>query len=107
MSIDKLFSHFSYVFYPLALLAFVNVILAQCELLRLKRYRPDILLKAGIKKIDWWFQCLAGMLRLGFGGAGMELSFFERLIFKGIGFHYLWLLSLMLLTIFGVFTIEN
>lgn len=87
-------------------LAFVNGLLAHRELVRLKTQSPNLLRQAGIDQIDWLFRCIGGVLRLGFGKVGRDLSWFPRLIFKGIGFHYAWLVALMLLVVFGLLRIR-
>jgi hypothetical protein len=91
----------------LASLAFINGLLAHRELVRLKTQAPNLLKQAGINQVDWLFRCIRGVLRLGFGKEGSDLPTFSRLVFKGIGFHYAWLLSLMFLVVLGVLRIDS
>lgn len=69
------------------------VLLAHRELRNLKSNYPELLLKAGIVRIDWWWKCLRGMYRLGFHSIGGELSTYTRTMFKGVIFTYAWLLA--------------
>lgn len=107
MTFEQFLAEYRLPFGLLASLAFINGLLAHRELVRLKTQSPDLLKRVGIIQIDWWFRCIRGMLRLGFGEAGRDLSWFSRLLFKGVGFHYAWLVSLMLLVVFGVLRIDG
>ncbi|GGD55856.1 hypothetical protein [Pseudoxanthomonas indica] len=79
----------------------VSVLLAQRELGHLQRDRPDVLDRAGIVKIDWWWKCLAGMGRLGFTAAGESLSVYSRSVFKLVAFTYAWLVVALVVGIAG------
>ena len=82
-----------------ALQGMLNVYLAHRELKRLERASPGLLQAVGIERIDWWFGCIRGMLRLGFGVHGKGLPAFSRALFRGVGFQYAILSVLMILTV--------
>ncbi|HEL3814606.1 TPA: hypothetical protein UMY79_001474 [Stenotrophomonas maltophilia] len=105
MSIGHLFSEYLFVFALLYSLAFINAVLAHRALYRLRVDSPELLKEVGIDRIDWWFGCIRGVLRLGFGKAGRDLPWFSRILFKGVGFHYAWLSALMLLVVLGILKI--
>lgn len=105
MTADQFIAEFKPLFLLLGSLAFINGLLAHRELLRLQSRSPALLRKAGIVHIDWWLACTLGVLRLGFTKTGRDLPWFSRLIFRGIGFHYAWLGSLMLLIVLGILRI--
>ena len=84
-----------------ALQAMLNVYLADRELKRLSKTSPERLKAVGIERIDWWFGCIRGMLRLGFGVHGKGLSAFSRVLFRGVGFQYAVLSVLTILTVVG------
>lgn len=105
MTADQFIAEFRPLFMLLGSLAFVNGLLAHRELIRLQAQSPALLRKAGIAHIDWWLACTRGVIRLGFTEIGRDLPWYPRLLFKGIGFHYAWLASLMLLIVFGVLKI--
>ncbi|WDM64838.1 hypothetical protein [Stenotrophomonas forensis] len=107
MSIEQLFSEYRVLFVLLYSLAFVNALLAHRALYELKVHAPELLRGVGIDRIDWWFGCIRGVLRLGFGKAGRDLPWFSRTLFKGVGFHYAWLSALMLLVVLGILKIGS
>ncbi|WP_414553987.1 hypothetical protein [Stenotrophomonas forensis] len=107
MSIEQLFSEYRVLFVLLYSLAFVNALLAHRALYELKVHAPELLRGVGIDRIDWWFGCIRGVLRLGFGKAGRDLPWFSRTLFKGVGFHYAWLSALMLLAVLGILKIGS
>ncbi|WP_157062486.1 hypothetical protein [Pseudoxanthomonas dokdonensis] len=105
MNFNHFLAEYRIWFGVLASVAFVNGFLAHRELLKLYAQRQDLLRSVGIIRVDWWFRCIWGAMQLGFGQAGKSLPWFSRLVFKGIGFHYAWLLLLALLMALGVLKI--
>ncbi len=85
----------------LSVVGVANVILAHRELLKLERYSPGTLREVGIAKIDWWWECLRGMYRLGSLSAGKDLSAYTRWIFKGVFFLYTWLMIVSIAILAG------
>lgn len=107
MTADQFPAEFRPLLLLLGSLAIINGLLAHRELLRLRAQSPDLLRKAGIVNIDWWFACIRGALRLGFTEMGRDLPWFSRLLFRGIGFHYAWLACLMLSVALGILRIGS
>lgn len=105
MTFEQFLAEYKIPFGVLASLAVINSLLAHRTLMRLKAQSPGLLARVGIVRVDWWFCCIRGVLRLGFGEAGRDLPWFSRLLFKGVGFHYAWPVSLMLLVVFGALKI--
>lgn len=86
----------------LSVVATVNVLYAHRALLRLASTRPELLQAVGIRRIDWWPRCIAGIVRLGFSGAGGSLPLRTRLHFQGVAVTYAVLLALMARAVFDV-----
>jgi len=85
----------------LSVLTIVNVLIAHRTMLRLQRQSPDVMQRAGILRVDWWWRCLLGMFRLAFLDAGKSLDNSGRWVFRGIVFSYAWLSILSLLILAG------
>lgn len=63
-------------------LLFLSTLLIRAELKKMKISSPGIFSKAGIVEIDWWWNCLRGICRLGFTSIGNSLSPWVRVLFK-------------------------
>lgn len=107
MTVDQFFAEYRVLLGALAAMAAINVPLAHRELVKLKNGRPDLLKAVGIAELNWWLRCTWGVIRLGYGPKGRELSRYTRLVFMGVGFYNAWLLVLLLLVAFGVLEVRR
>lgn len=60
----------------------IGVLFSHVRLIKLSRENPNILARAGIGKIDWWWGCIRGVFLLGFTRLGQELSAETRMAFR-------------------------
>jgi hypothetical protein len=60
----------------------IGVLISHVRLIELSRNRPDIVARAGIGEIDWWWSCLRGVFCLGFTRLGQGLPVGTRMAFR-------------------------
>lgn len=71
------------IFFVLVLLVCaVSVFITHVRLIQIQKTYPEILVRAGIKRIDWWWSCLRGIYRLGFTPLGADLPIHTRTAFR-------------------------
>ena len=102
MSFDQLVNDYRLLAGVIGTFCAIITILAHRELVHLSSTSPEILRSAGINKIDWWFRCILGVVRLGFGIPGRVLSSYSRFVFRSVGVMYAFGITLSLLTLVGV-----
>lgn len=91
-----------YVIPILSVIGVAGVLLARHELSKLKKGNPEVLARAGIVEIDWWWRCIRGMFRLGFLQVGAGLRRRTRVIFMVVIFTYIWLIVFSIMIMSGV-----
>jgi len=84
MSFEQLIQDHRLLAGVLATLGIVSTLLAHSELVHLQLKKPEILRSAGIAEIDWWFRCITGVIRLGFGAPSSLLSTYSRCVFRSL-----------------------
>lgn len=105
MSFEQLIQDHRLLAGVLATLGIVSTLLAHKELVRLRSKNPEILRRAGIAEIDWWFRCIIGVVRLGFGTPSSLLSTYSRCVFRSVSVLYgLWMV-LFAMMLLGVVTL--
>ena len=78
----------------------LGVLVSHIRLIELSRNSPDILARAGIDEIDWWWGCLRGVFYLGFTRLGQGLPIGTRIAFRlAISTYALVFLAVVVLTI--------
>ena len=65
----------------LASVAVASTLLATFELRRMLKYQTELMKEAGIKRVDWWFRCIAGVYLLAFSSLRNRLSLRQRALF--------------------------
>lgn len=77
-----------YLLGALCIVGVASTFLANRALHKMQSDSPQVLLEAGITRIDWWFRCIAGVYRLAFGAPRRGLPVKRRLIFSTLCIAY-------------------
>ncbi|MET3928387.1 hypothetical protein L3D22_02135 [Lysobacter soli] len=105
MSFEQLIQDHRLLAGVLATLGIVSTLLAHRELVHLQLKKPEILSSAGIVEIDWWFGCIIGVIRLGFGAPSSLLSTYSRCVFRSLTVLYTLWMVLFAMMLLGVVTL--